>query len=219
MYGERKKKKDDNNSCWKVPFLKGDAYNCREQCCVFILGSWMKSFQLVSSKSLASPSTAPIMANTSSLYPESHEDVIWVHYVFMPEFPLNSFVPLEHIQNRLHVRQHCPMSLHTSLLIVITLFIVVVSLIGSHVHRLLLSTDSVSMATSLTSVIVGAKAKHTATVFWFHGLGDSGAGWSFLADELSNMFPHVKWILPNAYVYNRYHLFPWFHALSHAHNI
>ncbi|KAI7874631.1 Phospholipase/carboxylesterase [Lichtheimia hyalospora FSU 10163] len=54
------------------------------------------------------------------------------------------------------------------------------------------------MATSLTSVIVGAKAKHTATVFWFHGLGDSGAGWSFLADELSNMFPHVKWILPNA---------------------
>ncbi|KAI8146755.1 Phospholipase/carboxylesterase/thioesterase [Fennellomyces sp. T-0311] len=51
---------------------------------------------------------------------------------------------------------------------------------------------------SLTSVIVGAKAKHTATVFWFHGLGDSGAGWSFLAEELSSMFPHVKWVLPNA---------------------
>ncbi|KAG2222089.1 hypothetical protein INT45_007975 [Circinella minor] len=32
------------------------------------------------------------------------------------------------------------------------------------------------MATTLTSVVVGAKAKHTATVFWFHGLGDSGAG-------------------------------------------
>lgn len=104
------------------------------------------------------------------------------------------------------------MSLHTSLLIAIALFIVVVSLIGSHVHRHLLSTDSVSMATSLTSVIVGAKAKHTATVFWFHGLGDSGAGWSFLADELSNMFPHVKWILPNAYVYNRHLLYPWSHT-------
>ncbi|KAI9252333.1 Phospholipase/carboxylesterase/thioesterase [Phascolomyces articulosus] len=51
---------------------------------------------------------------------------------------------------------------------------------------------------ALTSVVVGAKAKHTATVFWLHGLGDSGAGWSFLAEELSGMFPHIKWVLPNA---------------------
>ncbi|KAI9322485.1 Phospholipase/carboxylesterase/thioesterase [Dichotomocladium elegans] len=54
------------------------------------------------------------------------------------------------------------------------------------------------MASALTSVIIGAKAKHTATVFWFHGLGDSGAGWSFLAEELSGVFPHIKWVLPNA---------------------
>jgi predicted esterase len=51
---------------------------------------------------------------------------------------------------------------------------------------------------SLTSVVVAAKTKQTATVLWFHGLGDSGSGWSFLADELSNLFPYVKWILPNA---------------------
>ena len=51
---------------------------------------------------------------------------------------------------------------------------------------------------SLTSVVVAAKAKQTATVFWFHGLGDTGSGWSFLAEELANLFPYVKWILPNA---------------------
>lgn len=51
---------------------------------------------------------------------------------------------------------------------------------------------------SLTSVIVAAKTKQTATVLWFHGLGDTGAGWSFLAEELSTLFPYVKWILPNA---------------------
>lgn len=51
---------------------------------------------------------------------------------------------------------------------------------------------------SITACVVGAKAKHTATVFWLHGLGDSGSGWSFLAEELSNLFPYVKWVLPNA---------------------
>ncbi|CAO3626759.1 unnamed protein product [Mucor fragilis] len=51
---------------------------------------------------------------------------------------------------------------------------------------------------SLTSVVVAAKTKQTATVLWCHGLGDTGAGWSFLAEQLSPLFPHVKWILPNA---------------------
>ena len=37
-------------------------------------------------------------------------------------------------------------------------------------------SKSTIMASVLTSVVVGAKAKHTATVFWLHGLGDSGAG-------------------------------------------
>ncbi|KAI8979184.1 Phospholipase/carboxylesterase/thioesterase [Mycotypha africana] len=51
---------------------------------------------------------------------------------------------------------------------------------------------------SLTSIVIAAKAKQTATVLWMHGLGDSGAGWSFLAQELQTTFPYVKWILPNA---------------------
>ncbi|KZO98180.1 Phospholipase/carboxylesterase [Calocera viscosa TUFC12733] len=41
-------------------------------------------------------------------------------------------------------------------------------------------------------------AKHTATVFFLHGLGDSGSGWEPVADMLSDSLPHVKWILPNA---------------------
>lgn len=53
-------------------------------------------------------------------------------------------------------------------------------------------------AMSLTSVVVAAKTKHTATVVWLHGLGDTGSGWSFLANELSALFPYVKWVLPNA---------------------
>ncbi|KAI8367185.1 Phospholipase/carboxylesterase/thioesterase [Choanephora cucurbitarum] len=51
---------------------------------------------------------------------------------------------------------------------------------------------------SLTSVIISAKAKQTATVVWCHGLGDSGAGWSFIGEELGQLFPYVKWVLPNA---------------------
>ncbi|KAI7902766.1 Phospholipase/carboxylesterase/thioesterase [Cokeromyces recurvatus] len=48
------------------------------------------------------------------------------------------------------------------------------------------------------SIIVSAKTKQTATVLWLHGLGDTGAGWSFLAEELSSLFPYIKWIFPNA---------------------
>ncbi|CAO3629971.1 unnamed protein product [Cunninghamella echinulata] len=54
------------------------------------------------------------------------------------------------------------------------------------------------MASPLTSLIVNSRSKHTATVVFLHGLGDSGAGWSFLAEELSNIFPNIKWVLPNA---------------------
>ncbi|EJU06398.1 acyl-protein thioesterase 1 [Dacryopinax primogenitus] len=50
----------------------------------------------------------------------------------------------------------------------------------------------------LKFVQVLPKAKHTATVFFMHGLGDSGAGWAPVADMLSEKLPHVKWILPNA---------------------
>ncbi|KIM57370.1 hypothetical protein SCLCIDRAFT_1219419 [Scleroderma citrinum Foug A] len=47
-------------------------------------------------------------------------------------------------------------------------------------------------------LIIPAIAKHTATVIFVHGLGDTGYGWKFVADMLSPAMPHVKWILPHA---------------------
>ncbi|KAI9023649.1 Phospholipase/carboxylesterase/thioesterase [Phycomyces nitens] len=47
-------------------------------------------------------------------------------------------------------------------------------------------------------VVFQPTTNHTATVVWLHGLGDNGDGWSFLAKQLSGLFPYVKWILPNA---------------------
>ncbi|KAI5119594.1 hypothetical protein M0805_005764 [Coniferiporia weirii] len=52
----------------------------------------------------------------------------------------------------------------------------------------------------LKQLIVDATAKHTATVIFVHGLGDTGAGW----EPVANMFKrdqslsHVKWVLPHA---------------------
>ncbi|CAM0137379.1 hypothetical protein VKS41_003264 [Umbelopsis sp. WA50703] len=54
------------------------------------------------------------------------------------------------------------------------------------------------MAASLKSVLIQPKASHTGTVIWLHGLGDSGAGWSFMAEHLARQFPTIKWVLPNA---------------------
>jgi hypothetical protein len=42
--------------------------------------------------------------------------------------------------------------------------------------------------------------KHTATLIVAHGLGDSGAGWAFLAEDwiMANKFDYVKFVFPNA---------------------
>ncbi|KAK8216074.1 Phospholipase/carboxylesterase/thioesterase [Phyllosticta capitalensis] len=47
---------------------------------------------------------------------------------------------------------------------------------------------------------VPALTRHTATVIVAHGLGDSGAGWSFLAENWRrrNKFEEVSFIFPNA---------------------
>ncbi|KAI1304281.1 hypothetical protein EDD11_005235 [Mortierella claussenii] len=57
----------------------------------------------------------------------------------------------------------------------------------------------------LTSVIHKATAKHTATVIFIHGLGDSGAGWQVIillnlgkVGSLGQYLPHVKFVFPNA---------------------
>jgi len=56
------------------------------------------------------------------------------------------------------------------------------------------------MASSLKTLIVPPKGKHSATVIFMHGLGDSGYGWSPVADQLSRDpgFQHIKWVLPHA---------------------
>jgi predicted esterase len=52
----------------------------------------------------------------------------------------------------------------------------------------------------LDPIVVPATKRHTATVICAHGLGDSGAGWVFLAEtwRLKNKFEEVKFIFPNA---------------------
>ncbi|KNC99734.1 palmitoyl-(protein) hydrolase [Spizellomyces punctatus DAOM BR117] len=55
-----------------------------------------------------------------------------------------------------------------------------------------------STAAALKYLVVPAKSKHTATVFFLHGLGDSGNGWAPVAKMLQPLLPHVKWVLPHA---------------------
>ena len=50
---------------------------------------------------------------------------------------------------------------------------------------------------------VGAMSKFSAGVVWLHGLGDTGAGWSFLQGEIGGAVGAavggaVKWIFPTA---------------------
>ncbi|KAK4699653.1 phospholipase/carboxylesterase, partial [Phenoliferia sp. Uapishka_3] len=49
-------------------------------------------------------------------------------------------------------------------------------------------------------MVVPALGKHTATIIFSHGLGDSAAGWHPFAQSLSRRFQHIKWILPTASV-------------------
>ncbi|KAF9132866.1 hypothetical protein BGW39_011159 [Mortierella sp. 14UC] len=56
----------------------------------------------------------------------------------------------------------------------------------------------VSTLTKLTAVVRNATAKHTATVIFMHGFGDSGAGWAPVGEQLGKYAPHVKFIFPNA---------------------
>jgi len=49
-------------------------------------------------------------------------------------------------------------------------------------------------------LVVPAQGRHSATLIVAHGLGDAGAGWYFLAQELvqTQKFDHVKFVFPNA---------------------
>jgi predicted esterase len=57
------------------------------------------------------------------------------------------------------------------------------------------------MATPQKPVTIAATGpKHTATLIMAHGLGDSGLGWVFLAEDWirAKKFDYVKYIFPNA---------------------
>ncbi|KAK7062169.1 acyl-protein thioesterase 1 [Favolaschia claudopus] len=50
----------------------------------------------------------------------------------------------------------------------------------------------------LKFLTVPALSRHTATVIFLHGLGDTGNGWKPVADMLKRENPHIKWVLPHA---------------------
>jgi len=64
------------------------------------------------------------------------------------------------------------------------------------------TSTRIPMATiqPLKSLIVNARSKHTATVIFIHGLGDSGYGWKPVADMFQKdpAMSHIKWVLPHA---------------------
>lgn len=69
---------------------------------------------------------------------------------------------------------------------------------------LLLVLFLVVIATKM--IEIEAKGVHTATVIMMHGLGDTGAGWSFLptyynsssVKSATRKLGHIKWLFPNA---------------------
>jgi len=56
------------------------------------------------------------------------------------------------------------------------------------------------MVAPLKFLTIPAAAKHTATVIFAHGLGDTGYGWKAVADMFKGdpSLRHIKWILPHA---------------------
>ncbi|KAG9290371.1 hypothetical protein G9A89_007102 [Geosiphon pyriformis] len=54
------------------------------------------------------------------------------------------------------------------------------------------------MSQPLTAVTQLARENHSATVFFLHGLGDSGSGWAPVTADIAKANPHIKFILPNA---------------------
>jgi len=56
-----------------------------------------------------------------------------------------------------------------------------------------------SLSASKSKVVHSAPSKHTATLFFLHGLGDSASGgWSEVVPLFQSRFPYLKVVLPNA---------------------
>ena len=54
--------------------------------------------------------------------------------------------------------------------------------------------------TTPRAIVIPALKKHTATLICVHGLGDSGAGWTFLAENWRRRgkFEDVAFVFPSA---------------------
>ena len=50
-----------------------------------------------------------------------------------------------------------------------------------------------------SAVIFQPTVRHTATMIFMHGLGDTGHGWAESFRPLTKVIPHVKFIFPHAY--------------------
>ncbi|KOX77904.1 Acyl-protein thioesterase 1 [Melipona quadrifasciata] len=50
--------------------------------------------------------------------------------------------------------------------------------------------------TTVSPVVIAATARHTATIIFFHGLGDTGHGWASSMGAVRS--PHIKVICPTA---------------------
>jgi predicted esterase len=53
-----------------------------------------------------------------------------------------------------------------------------------------------------TPAVIEPRGRHTASVIFLHGLGDSGHGWcQGFSENISSLMPQVRFIFPHAYVY------------------
>jgi len=65
----------------------------------------------------------------------------------------------------------------------------------------LLQLNMFKVSALLKSLVLNSTTKHTSTVIFLHGLGDTGHGWSLPVESIFKSDPdlsHVKWILPHA---------------------
>lgn len=68
--------------------------------------------------------------------------------------------------------------------------------------KAIVTNDTMSAIAPLKFITVPAISRHTATVIFVHGLGDTGNGWKPVADMFKRDpgLHHVKWVLPHSYV-------------------
>jgi hypothetical protein len=73
------------------------------------------------------------------------------------------------------------------------------SLLVHWIRQFCLSSISRFMALNSPLVLPPIdKKKHSASVIWMHGLGDTGEGWRDVMEILQENNPHIKFILPTA---------------------